>query len=187
MPDLKRKQKKNQNKLQLDDPFEVIQYVASYNIRNLSLAKVLTRWWCDKYKRSPKSSEFLSYTLGELLLERYEDLFNENPKDMYSFMRKIGEEISFEDLTDDPQIMKWEAEQASCKEINLYEGMTPEQIKAEEEMMQKLAIKGTRVPSSVLYKDHPGIPKNTSSTVKGPTPAEIRSLLDDMEQAVKGI
>jgi len=60
-------------------------------------------WWTKKYQKSPRSPEYLSYTIFELVVEFFEDYYAQNRGEMY------GLDLP-PDNTGDQMIDKWERE-----------------------------------------------------------------------------
>jgi len=86
-------QKKNEDTSLIDG----IKRIA-YNKINQDIEQKLVFWWCDKYKLPPTDERLLNYTVEELILEYFMDLFREDQEEMRSMMTDEEiEEISYED------------------------------------------------------------------------------------------
>lgn len=86
----------------------------------------LRRWWSRKYKRPWQcSEEFGALTIEELLLEYYEDYFEQNPR---ATMKELVDEKGHYRFahTGDPLIDKWEDELARGINPDLEEGLDSE-------------------------------------------------------------
>lgn len=78
----------------------------------------------------------------ELLVEYYEDLFEDDPYAVLDAMRGADGEIVFEDV-EDPLIAKWEQELAAGLEPDLEEGLSDrEKQKLAKERAKAQAVKG---------------------------------------------
>ena len=77
-------------------------------------------WWTKKYQKSPRSPEYLSYTIFELVVEFFEDYYSENKSEMYSLDLPGAS-------TGDQMIDKWEKEIRSGIVPNLTEDLPPEE------------------------------------------------------------
>ena len=86
----------------------------------------MRRWWAKKYRRSPKSADFLGYTLWDLLVEFFEDYYGEDKKRMWKDEREETGHIRLP-KTGDPLIDRWEEQLAQGVEPDLTEGMLPEE------------------------------------------------------------
>ena len=60
-------------------------------------------WWTKKYQKSPRSPEYLSYTIFELVVEFFEDYYSEHRTEMYELDLPGA-------TTGDAVIDKWEKE-----------------------------------------------------------------------------
>ena len=76
-------------------------------------------WWTKKYRKSPKSDEFNSYTLWELFVEFFEDYYEREPQEAH--------ESGAPHITGDPVIDKWERELAQGLVPDLSEGLAPDE------------------------------------------------------------
>lgn len=98
---------------------------------------MLRRWWTDKYKLPWISLYLEDQTIFELLVEFYEDRFEEDPQAMLLSGKNAEGEYDFSDAIDDPLFAKWE------KEIN--QGLTPDleeglSEKAKEKLKKERAL-----------------------------------------------
>lgn len=84
--------------------------------------EALARWWQRKYKLPSNHELFLERTEFDLMVEFYEDMFDEKPLEA---MRNEDGHIQFTD-TGDPLIDKWEAEIAQGMDPNLWDAFSPE-------------------------------------------------------------
>lgn len=108
-----------------------------------SWQKFLERWWRKRYQQSTKSVEFGQYTWFELLIEFYEDFFEEHPIELLKARKDKDGNIQFK--TGDALIDYWEEQIAKGQVPDLTEGMT-------EEERVKFASIGTRSNVSTLAK-----------------------------------
>lgn len=70
----------------------------AYNNINYNVENKLIKWWTSKYQLPPTDERLLAYTLEDLLIEYYEDVFLDDPKQMSDMMtKKEIEEIKKED------------------------------------------------------------------------------------------
>ena len=100
----------------------------------------LRRWWTKKYQRSAKSDEFGRYTIYELLVEFWEDYFEEHPVESIKEAKDSDGNVQFRNTGDD-LIDRWEEQLAQGLMPDLTEGMTDDEIqKLNRE--QKKASKG---------------------------------------------
>lgn len=94
------------------------------------------KWWVNKYKAPPKP--FYHYTMTELLIEMYVDLYQQRDEvqreletrhgdksDLYNHLALIDQALQDEteakQFSSDPLIDKWERELAEGREIDLEE------------------------------------------------------------------
>lgn len=84
---------------------------------------LLRMWWTKKYQKSPKSAEYNEYTIWEMMVEFFEDLYSENPAEAH-------EDGDVPHVTGDPLIDKWEKEIAEGLTPDLSEGMTPDEYQS---------------------------------------------------------
>jgi hypothetical protein len=82
-------------------------------------SSLLWMWWTKKYQQSPKSAEFNAYTFWELLVEFFEDYYNERPEE--------AREGDTPFVTGDALIDKWEYEISQGLEPDLSEGMSSDE------------------------------------------------------------
>lgn len=85
---------------------------------------LLRRWWTKKYQLPWTHELFQESQSHELLIEFYEDLFENDPRAMLEAARDEEGEVVFEE-TGDPLIDKWEKELAQGITPDLTEGMSP--------------------------------------------------------------
>lgn len=99
----------------------------------------MKRWWVQKYKLPASHDAFTSQTLGDLLLEFYEDAWLElrtieahaekhgNPGQevmtRWNALRKLLLDAEEDMITGDPLVDKWERELREGKTPNLNEGL----------------------------------------------------------------
>lgn len=101
----------------------------------------LRRWWVGKYKLPWTHEAAQNATPFELLVELYEDHFDENPREQFDMLRNAESgEIEFEE-TGDELIDKWEKELALGITPDLSEGLS-------EDVKKKLAAERQKVQSS---------------------------------------
>lgn len=84
----------------------------------------LRRWWTKKYQKSWISKEFQEHNIFELLVEYYEDLYDQNNLEAY---KDESGEIVFNE-TGDPLIDKWEEELARGIMPDLTEDLSQEEL-----------------------------------------------------------
>lgn len=84
---------------------------------------MLRRWWTKKYSLPWTPSNIGSFTVLDLLVEFYEDLYDNNKEALYEASRNEDGEIVFES-TGDPLIDKWEQELAMGIDPDLTEGLS---------------------------------------------------------------
>ena len=101
------------------------QEMAAHNLRKPSLDTLLRRWWVKKYKL-PWTHELAQDALTEdLLVEYWEDYYEEHPHEAREHFTKGGE-LYFEP-TGDELIDKWEEEWAKGVIPDLEEGLSPQE------------------------------------------------------------
>lgn len=77
-------------------------------------------WWTKKYQKSPRSPEYLSYTIFELVVEFFEDYYSEHRNEMYELDLPGAS-------TGDAIIDKWESEIRSGIVPDLMEDLPKEE------------------------------------------------------------
>lgn len=97
---------------------------------------VLRRWWTEKYRLPSNHSLFLDSTPFDLLVEYYEDWFEDDPAAVLDTMRGEDGEVVFEDL-EDTLLAKWEHEVSQGAIPDLEEGLS-------NEAKEKLAAERTK-------------------------------------------
>jgi hypothetical protein len=111
---------------------------AAHNLRKPTLETSLRRWWVKKY-RLPWTHECAQdSTIEELLVEYYEDFFEEHPNEARKELTVNGEFI-FSD-TGDPLLDKWERELSEGLSPDLEEGLpigVREELKKERESLKR--------------------------------------------------
>lgn len=118
---------------------------AARNLRDPDLETVLRRWWVKKYKLPWTHRLAQEATYPDLLVEFYEDLYEERPQDARKALSKNGE--FFFEGTGDPFIDKWEKELAAGLTPDLSEAYTPEHRKKWQKEKEALAnAKVSEVP-----------------------------------------
>ncbi len=83
---------------------------------------MLGRWWSRKYSLPPNHELLLTSTVHDLLVEFFEDKFEDNPLEAH---RREDGKIVFTDTGDD-LVDTWEQQIADGKDVNLWEAFTPE-------------------------------------------------------------
>lgn len=104
------------------------------------MVTILRRWWTEKYRLPWTHSGFQNATIFDLLVEYYEDIFEEDPKAMLAAARTDDGEVIFEE-TGDPLIDKWEREMAQGITPDLTEGLPDdvlEQLKKNRDKNRKV-------------------------------------------------
>lgn len=77
-------------------------------------------WWTKKYQKSPQSNEFKGYTIFELLVEFFEDYYDQNPEKL--------RELDLPFLsTGDEFVDKWEKEISQGIVPDILEDLPPEE------------------------------------------------------------
>ena len=100
---------------------EAAKYQAGMNLRGQGDPLTpLRMWWTKKYQKSPRSPEYESYTIFDLMVEFFEDYYDQNKTEMYDL------DLPFSTFGD-PMIEKWEKEIRSGIVPNLMEDLPPEE------------------------------------------------------------
>lgn len=96
----------------------------------------LRRWWTKKYRLPPTSDEFGRYTYEELLLEYFEDLY-ENDKDVFEAFKtpgEIDESVETGDPVTDELVRRLDAgEDLGVEDLEVLERGSGEQPDPQEE------------------------------------------------------
>lgn len=124
--------------------------MAARNLRDPDLETVLRRWWVKKYKLPWTHSLAQEATYAELLVEFYEDYFEEKPEEARKALAKGGE-FYFES-TGDPMIDKWERELAAGVTPDLTESYSPEE-RARRRAKKAQVQKAKEVAKDVEFDD----------------------------------
>jgi hypothetical protein len=86
------------------DLLTAAKYQAAMNLRGEGDGLTpLRMWWTKKYQKSPRSPEYLSYTIFDLVVEFFEDYYDQNRGEMHNL------DLPFAGTGDD-MIDKWERE-----------------------------------------------------------------------------
>lgn len=102
------------------DNFKALREIAKARSRNQEEGyHFLIKWWCKKWNRPPKDPLLKEYTLEEMLLEFYEDIYDNYPKAVLA----MEETNSNFQLTGDPQLDELER--------RLAEGEDPDEVMRE--------------------------------------------------------
>jgi hypothetical protein len=105
---------------------------------------MLRRWWTEKYSLPWTHDNVGDFTVLDLLVEFYEDLFEKDKNALYESSRGEDGEITFES-TGDPLIDKWEKELAMGIEPDLMEGMAEEEKYALVKQQEKISVAKKKV------------------------------------------
>lgn len=97
---------------------------------------MLRRWWTKKYQLPWTHDAFQESSLFELLVERYEDLFEADPEALRDASRDEDGELVF-DETGDELIDKWERELSLGLDPDLTEGLPKDLVKKLEKDSEK--------------------------------------------------
>lgn len=127
-----------------EDAQKAAKELALRNIRRPTLEVALRRWWVEKY-RLPWTHELFQNAIPfDLMVEYYEDLFEEDPHAQLDSLRGDDGEIVIDD-TGDPLFDKWERELAKGLEPDLEEGLADE----EKEKLKQERVKSKNVRTQV--------------------------------------
>lgn len=95
----------------------------------------IERWWARKYHSSPKSDEFLSYTLTELLVEFFADMYLEDQKKMWADEKHAHGDVRLPEVGDH-YVDMWEEQWQKGIMPDLTEGLPK---KEREQIRERLA------------------------------------------------
>lgn len=110
---------------------------------------VLRRWWADKYKKPSTHRLFQEAVLFDLLVEYYEDLYDDDSVAALDAIRGEDGEVVFEE-TGDPLLDKWERELAAGLTPDLEEGFSDA---AREQLNRQKAKFAQRGPAPTINED----------------------------------
>ena len=96
---------------------------------------MLRRWWVKKYQKPWNSKEFQDATREELLVEFYEDFFEEHPNEKLEAMKDENGNIIYS--TDDDLFDKWQMEESMGFTPDFDEGRSKESIRKENEAFRR--------------------------------------------------
>ena len=143
-------------------------------MKNPGLETILRRWWVKKYKLPWTHELAQSATYSELLIEYYEDWFEESPSEARKALTGEDGEYYFE-TTGDPLIDKWEDEVRRGLIPDLEEGLHPrekaklakerEMAKRGREAARELGKPDPRLASKFVV---PGTEKQVLGSGQGP-------------------
>ena len=114
---------------------EQAKQIAATNLVNPDLLTTLRRWWVKKYQKPWNSKEFQESTREELLIEFFEDYYEQNPSEKLEALKDENGNVVIS--TEDDIFNKWQMEETLGLTPDFDEGRTKEDIQREKDAFKR--------------------------------------------------